>query len=101
MYFISGILYVDFDDDKLPFTSYLWTQYGMKRTPTKENNLKPVIHIVVAAGSVQISHICSGILGLKLSKMLEKLIHFLIPSEEHRPSHMFSLICVFGDDAQW
>jgi hypothetical protein len=89
MYFLSGVSSVDLDDDKLPFTSYLWTQYGMKRTPTKEKKLKPVFHVIASTGSGQISHICPDVLGLKLSEMLEKVILFLIPSEEHRPLHAF------------
>ena len=89
LYFLSGVSSVDLDDDKLPFTSFLWTQYGMKRTPTKEKKLKPVIHVVATTGSGQIAYICPDILGLKLSEMIEKVILFLIPSEEHRSLHTF------------
>ena len=63
----------------------------MKRTPTKEKKLKPVVHVVASTRSGQIAHICSDMLDLKLSDMLKKVIVSLIPSEEHRPFHLVLL----------
>ena len=89
VYFMNGESDCDVDDDKLPYCSNLWTSYGMKRTPTKDKKLKPVMHLTATTGSCQLVHICPDVIGLKLADMLSDTIKKLIPVQEHRPRHGF------------
>ena len=88
-FFVSGISFVDIDDDKLPYCSRLWPEYGMKRTPTKAKKLQPVMHITCTTGSSHICHITPDVLDLKLADMLRQTIKELIPEEAMRPTHGF------------
>jgi hypothetical protein len=50
MFFLPGTSWLDLDDDKLPYTSNAWKDYGWRRIPTKDKKLKPVVHLVSTVG---------------------------------------------------
>jgi hypothetical protein len=51
MFFLGNVSWVDLDDDKLPNTAKIWDAYGIKRIPTKDNKLKPVVHVVASVST--------------------------------------------------
>ena len=62
LFFVAGSSWADIDDDKIPNTSPLWKQYGMRMTPTKEKNLKPVFQVIAVIGAGYISWVHPDIL---------------------------------------
>ena len=78
-FFVSGQSWVDIDDDKLPNTSHAWKQYGFKLTPTKDNKLKPVIHLMATIGGSFICYMKPDTIGLKLSDMIRNAIETVCP----------------------
>ena len=84
----------DLDDDKWPNTSPLFKLYGMRRTPTKDKKLKPVMHLIAVIGSGCICYMAPDLMNLKLSDILRDAIKHLIPDSE--PS-IRSLLTLFID----
>ena len=93
-YFVRCKSKGDLDDDKWPNTSPLFKLYGMRRTPTKDKKLKPVMHLIAVIGSGCICYMAPDLMNLKLSDMLRDAIKHLIPDSE--PS-IRSLLTLFID----
>ena len=51
MFFVNQHSWLSVDDDKLPFCSKKWREYGWQMTPTKDKKLKPVIHTAASVGA--------------------------------------------------
>ena len=91
MFFVPGISWCDLDDDKIPNSSPLWKQHGMKQTPTKDKKLKPVHHVMALIGAGCVCYVAPDQLKLKLSEMLKKAIDHVSPhgQESQRSSLAF------------
>ncbi|GBG25957.1 Hypothetical Protein FCC1311_021772 [Hondaea fermentalgiana] len=48
IFFVKGESWVDLDDDKQPFSSLRWEEFGYRIIPTKTKKKKPVIHLVAS-----------------------------------------------------
>ena len=80
LFFVAGNSWCDIDDDKIPNTSPLWKQFGMKMTPTKDKKLKPVFHVMAVIGAGYVCWVAPDILKLKLGDMLNKAILHVSPT---------------------
>lgn len=91
IYFVMGITYADFDDDKHAKGSPLWKSYGLRMTPTKDKKLKPVVHVMASIGSGNILWMCPDKNGLKMSAMLRAAIAHMFPQGQELNRHLFAL----------
>ena len=81
LYYLLCVTWASLDDDKEPYCSCLWSDYGMKQTPTKDKKLKPVFHVMATVGSGHICYLTPDIIGIKLGDMLKTAIQHVCPSE--------------------
>lgn len=51
MFFVPKTTWIDLDDDKLPYGSPQWENFGIRTIPTKTKKQKPVIHLVCSVGT--------------------------------------------------
>eukprot|EP00986_Skeletonema_menzelii_P016560 scaffold15054_cov74-Skeletonema_menzelii.AAC.1 len=91
-FFVSGESWVDIDDDKLNNCSPKFTDFGRKRTTTKDKKRKPVNHVTATVGTGNICRVVPDTIGLKLGEMLKETIRKLCPNPAQR-----SNMCLFLD----
>ena len=89
--FVPGTSWVNIDDDKVTNCSRKWKEYGMRTVPTKENELKPVFHVMATVGTGFICWFAPDKLGMRLGDMMCKAIIAVFPSGQPalRASHAF------------
>ena len=82
MFLVPGVLWVDIDDDKLPDSSSRWKLYGLRMTPTKDNKLEPIAHVMATIGSGNICWMFPDKLPLKLVDISKPVITHILPSRQ-------------------
>ena len=91
MFFVPGISWCDLNDDKIPNSSPLWKQHGMKQTPTKDKKLKPVHHVMALIGAGYVCYVAPDLLKMKLGEMLKKAINHVLPHRQEGHSDHLSI----------
>ena len=94
MFFVKQKTWLSLDDDKLPYSSAKWKQYGMQLTSTKEKRLKPVIHTAAAVGTGFIVAIYPDRIKTSLSEMLRSIVLHVEPTGNEA---VRSNLCIFID----
>ena len=94
MFFVKQATWLSLDEDKLPYSSANWRQYGMQLTSTKEKRLKPVIHTAAAVGTGFIVTIYPDRIKTSLSEMLRSVVLTVGPTGNEA---VRSNLCIFID----
>ena len=79
MFYVSMITWVDLDDEKLPFGSPTWKDYGYRMMTTKDKKQKPVYHCMASVSTSCLIWIHPKKIGMKQSEMLKEAIISLCP----------------------
>ena len=94
MFFVYQHSWLSIDDDKLPYCSKKWKEYGLQMTPTKDKKLKPVIHTAACVGTGFIVAIYPHTIGSNLCSMMTEMVNTMDPS---RNDAIRSQITIFID----
>ena len=74
MFFISMVTWVDLNDEKLPFGSPKWKDYGYRMMTTKDKKQKPVFHCMASMSTACLLWIHLENIGTRQSEMLKDAI---------------------------
>ena len=79
IFFVSMVTWVDLDDEKLPFGSPRWKEYGYRMMTTKDKKQKPVFHCMASVSTACLLWLHPENIGMRQCDMLKETIQSICP----------------------